>query len=145
MFAGLDDVNAIMGRRKRAIEQYEGMDVDRDHLNDAREIEVGLHSERNQPLHGPLTPGKARVSRGAIRFAWNTEIVDPNVYKPKGTVGGKYTMNTPKKMKLTVEMGNGSHDQSKFKMNSSCKPHLHMLDDSKIKIPTLFSKKKVKK
>lgn len=124
-------------RRRNAINQYDGMDSDRDRLNDGMEVQASLHDYENRPLHkpikrfGPSTPGTAQVHSGGIQWDWDDSIISLKV-KPRKSPGKPYHMPTPKTMKLSVNMGNGGHDQSKYKMNASVAPHLHTLDDSKI-------------
>lgn len=128
-------------KKRKAMDKYEGKDADFDYLNDSREIEAGTHSFDNKPLHrinGPHSPGNAKVTRNGIEFDYDHGISDLHVRPRKSTLSPDkpYHLPTPKKMKLTVDMG-GNHDQSKFKINMNVSPHLHKLDDSKIKVTVL--------
>ena len=125
---------SILSLKKRsdAINRYDGKDADFDKINDGMEIQEGLHDTQNKPLHrlGPSTPGSAKVTRNGVEFDFDNSIIDLRVRKG-GKSGGKYTMPTPKKMKLSVNMG-GNHDQSGFRIDSNLSPHKHTLNDSKI-------------
>jgi hypothetical protein len=134
-----DDITAIMGRKRRAVQRYSGRDDDKDFLDDGREIDAGGHSFKNKPYHrlnGPSTPGPMHSGpRGAV-VPYSSHVIDLGVGgQSTKNIGKPYTMPTPKKMKLTVPMGDtGKHDQSKFKVNiAKISPHKHTLDDSKIK------------
>lgn len=126
-------------RKKKDQFSYEAIDenrqdTDHDSLNDNMEQSVGLHDKQNRPLHrlGPNTPGPAKVRRNGIDFPYDDSIISLSV-KPRDRTCGKYSMPTPKKMKLSINMG-GNHDQSGFKINmGTTSPHKHTLNDSKIK------------
>ena len=122
------------GKRRKTIQQYEGQDVDRDSLNDAREIEVGLHDERNKPLHrmGPTTPGSATVLKGrGVVFDWDHSILNLKVHGSEN-VGGVHRMHEPRKMKLSVNIG-GNHDKSRYSMDLNVRPEKYHLKSENIK------------
>jgi len=140
------DIAEQLRKKHDGIERWEGHDVDKDLLDDGMEIQTGLHTERNVPLHkpikrfGPTTRGSAYVGKGSIVFEYDNSIIDMRVKPSHSVIGGVHRMKTPfsgtGKMKTSVDFGEKHNHVNKiggFKIDLDVHPEAFRMNTDKIK------------
>lgn len=151
------DISNQQRKKREAEVKWDGHDEDRDGFNDgggSGEIAIGTHNLKNVPQHkpilrrGPTTQGSAYAGGGSIVFDYDDSIIDLNINRSHSVIGGVHKMNTPKKMKLTVDYGDKHHhvnSMSGFKIDLDCHPELFRMNTNMIKPVGYKNVKVVKK
>jgi hypothetical protein len=100
----------MFGRKKG---KYEGMDTDKDNLDDQYEVDINRHSKDNKPYH-PIKSfniGKHTYSKDGVIGIHHDHL--RNITKPFGTNG--VTVKGGKSVKLTVDMKQPKFDGTTMK------------------------------
>lgn len=128
--------NYDLKRKKRGsrVSYYDGDDIDdedRDGISDKFERKIGMHDHKNQPRHFSMQASLPKTKYGMLGI--NHQFLGPIQIGTNKKKKMKLTMNTPKSMKLSLDIK--APKISGFNIKAIHIPKA-LMDDRKIKTNT---------